>query len=84
MLLTKNYILVSSCIAVKLGVQFVVQALAGTDEKTHIEAIIVKNSQIDRYFIKLWKILLSICRDGGKTNKGFIGKTLLNKFMQVY
>ena len=67
--------------AVQLGVRFVVQALAGTDEKTHIEATIVKNSQIYRFFIKLWKILLSIYRDGGKTNKGFIGITLWN---QIY
>ena len=55
--------------------------LAGTDKKTHIEEIIVKNSQIYRFFIKSWKILLSIYRDGGYTNKDFIGKTLLH---QIY
>ena len=60
--------------AVQLGLRFVVQTVAGTDEKTHIEAILAKNSQIYRFFSKLWKILLSIYRDWGNTNKGFIGK----------
>jgi hypothetical protein len=67
--------------AVQLGLRFVVQTVAGTDEKTHIEAILAKNSQIYRFFSKLWKILLSIYRDGMETNKGFIGKTLLH---QIY
>ena len=57
------------------------QMLTGTDEKTYIEEIIARNSQIYRFFIKSWKILLSIYRDGGYTNKDFIGKTLLH---QIY
>ena len=41
----------------------------------------MKNSHIYRFFIRLWKILLSIYRDGGRTNEGFIGKPLLT---QIY
>ena len=70
-----------SVYAVQLGVRCVMQMLAGTDEKTHIEEIIAKNSQIYRFFIKSWKILLSIYRDGGYTYKDFIGKSLLH---QIY
>ena len=41
----------------------------------------MKNSHIYRFVIRLWKILLSIYRDGGRTNEGFIGKPLLT---QIY
>ena len=56
--------------AVQLGVRFTLQALTGIDEKQHMEMIIVKNSHIYRFFIRLWKILLSIYRDGGERNEG--------------
>ena len=41
----------------------------------------VQHTHIYKFFIRVWKISISMYRDGGTTNASFIGKPLLN---QIY